>query len=321
MKASKKTNGQFVAELATLRPRIRELEASGFELKRAQEALIQGEEEFRAIVDNAPDQFVIMDREGTISFLNHALPADRLEDIIGTKIYDHMMPEIVDLYRQTVERIFQTCEPYRMEVRSVKDRIYDCRTEPLEQGDQVDHLIVILTDVTEHRQTEELLQRYRNDLENLVKERTASLEEANTALRVMLNTAERMRAETQESVLLNAKSLIIPYLEELKRTELDDRQTFYLDLLEQSLTRITQPFIEGLPAECLTLTPTELLVMNLVKEGKMTKDIAILLNMSQRTVQNHRYSIRTKLGLKNKATNLRAYLSSFNDVLDHLSIL
>jgi len=114
-------------------------------------------------------------------------------------------------------------------------RLYDCRAAPLEQEGKAEHLIVILIDVTEQKRAEEFLQRNHEDLENLVKERTASLEEANSALKVMLNTAEQMRTEMQEMILLNAKRPIMPYLEELKRTELDDRQRSYMDLAEQGL--------------------------------------------------------------------------------------
>ena len=320
MKDSPKTKEQLVSQVTELCQRIDELEALEAERMRTDHALKKSEQKFRAIVDNAPDEFVIIDHEGTISFVNHPLPGDRLEDIIGTKMYDHIMPETADHYRKIVERVFQTGESYRVEVQIFGGRIYDCRCAPLEREGRVENLIVILTDVTDHRQAEELLQSYRDDLEDLVKERTASLEEANSALRVMLNTAEMMRAEMQEMVLSNAKKLIMPYFEEIKRTKLDNRQRYYLDLLEQSLTRITQPFLDGLPVKCLTLTPTELLVTNLVKEGKTAKEIASLLNMSLRTVENHRYSIRTKLGLKNKTINLRTYLSSSNELLDHLSI-
>ncbi len=164
----------------------------------------------------------------------------------------------------------------------------------------------------ERERAEELLEKHRDHLENLVKERTSSLEEANTALRVMLKTADQIKIEMEETVLFNVKRFALPYLEELKRSPLNDRQQSYLDMLAHSLDQIIEPFLRGVSAQYLTLTPTEVTVTNLIKQGKTTKDIAELLNMSARTVETHRYNIRTKLGLKNSSVNLRTYIASLD---------
>jgi DNA-binding CsgD family transcriptional regulator len=57
------------------------------------------------------------------------------------------------------------------------------------------------------------------------------------------------------------------------------------------------------------ITPRELQVANLVKEGKTSKEIAEFLHTTERTVVAHRANLRKKLGLKKKA-NLRTYLFS-----------
>jgi len=164
----------------------------------------------------------------------------------------------------------------------------------------------------ERARAEKLLQKHRDQLEKLVKERTSSLEEANTALRVMLKTADQMKMEMEETVLFNVKRFALPYLEELKKTTLNDRQKSYLGMLEHSLDQITEPFLRGVSVQYLTLTPTEVTVTNLIKQGKTTKEIAELLNMSSRTVETHRYNIRAKLGLKNRSVNLSTYISSLD---------
>jgi DNA-binding CsgD family transcriptional regulator len=164
----------------------------------------------------------------------------------------------------------------------------------------------------ERERAEQLLQKHRDHLEKLVNERTSSLEEANTALRVMLKTADKMKMEMEETVLFNVKRFALPYLEELKKIPLNVTQKSYLDMLEKSLDQIIEPFLRSVSAQYLTLTPTEVTVTNLIKQGKTTKEIAAMLNMSIRTVETHRYNIRTKLGLKNSSINLSTYISSLD---------
>ena len=60
----------------------------------------------------------------------------------------------------------------------------------------------------------------------------------------------------------------------------------------------------------LNLTPTQIQVVRLVKEGKSTKEIRYLLRLSLRTVDVHRYNIRRKLGIKDRKTNLKIHLIS-----------
>ncbi len=115
---------------------------------------------------------------------------------------------------------------------------------------------------------------------------------------------------SHDKTIFNVKELIQPYLEKLKNSRLDEKQATYLEIVESNLKTILSPFIQGMPVDHLKLTPTEIQVANLIKQGKTSKEIANILHISSRTIDTHRYNIRTKIGLKSKKTNLRTYLLS-----------
>ena len=156
-------------------------------------------------------------------------------------------------------------------------------------------------------------------LEQRVEERTRelrikseNLEEMNTALKVLLKKREEDKLELEEKVIYNVKELIIPFLNKLKKSKLDNRQQTCVDILESNLNDIVVPFAKTLSTRYLNLTPSEIQIANLVKHGRTTKEIADLLYLSTRTIESHRDSIRQKLGIKNKRANLRTHLMSYD---------
>ena len=139
--------------------------------------------------------------------------------------------------------------------------------------------------------------------------KVSNLEEVNNALRELLKRREEDKSEVEGKVVLNVKELVLPYLEKIKLFNLEPKPKAYLEVLESNLNTIVSPFASRLSSSLLNLTPTEIRVANLVKDGKSTKEIAELFNLSRRTIDVHRDNIRKKLGIKNKKANLRTHLS------------
>jgi len=173
-----------------------------------------------------------------------------------------------------------------------------------ERGEIV-NIIQITRDVTDCHVAKEALR----DREMELKRKTASFEEMNVALRVLLRKRDEYKEELEEQVLSNVKERVLPFLEKLKRTHFFDAgQSSCLCVLESNLNDIISPFSRRLSSRYLGLTPTEIQIANLIKEGKTTKWMAELMNLSDRTIEFHRDNIRKKLGIKNKKVNLSTHL-------------
>jgi DNA-binding NarL/FixJ family response regulator len=165
--------------------------------------------------------------------------------------------------------------------------------------------IASMVDITDLRRADETLKVRGRELEN----KTLELEELNAALRVLLKRREEDRNELEEKVLSNVKKLVLPYIEKLKKGPLDPMTRTSILVLESNLRDIIAPFSTKLSSIHMNLTPRELQVASLIKEGKATKEIAEFLNVSPSAVNICRHRIRNKLGLNNRKINLQTYLS------------
>ena len=159
--------------------------------------------------------------------------------------------------------------------------------------------IAAFTDITEWKRTE-------NDL----KLKSRNLEELNTALRVLLKQREGDQGELEEKVLSNVKQFVLPYVEKIKKGQVDAKSMAYINILESNLSDIISPFSRKLSSKYMNLTPKEIQVANLIRDGKTSKEIAEILNVSSSTVDIHRHRIRNKLGLRTQKFNLRSHLAS-----------
>jgi DNA-binding NarL/FixJ family response regulator len=156
------------------------------------------------------------------------------------------------------------------------------------------------------------LNKLLREKEAIIKKQAGELMDANTALNVLLSKRERDQAEIEKNVLANIRDLVAPMMQQLRTSGLDKRQQGYLSVLENNLKHIVSPLSLRLATAFDLLTPAELKVVNLVEQGKTSKEIAGMLNLSDKTIETHRRNIRRKLNLNNGMTNLRTYLLSLS---------
>jgi PAS domain S-box-containing protein len=164
----------------------------------------------------------------------------------------------------------------------------------------------IMIDITDKQRAYEKLKVHEKELEN----KTKDLKQMNAALNVLLKKRERDKIDFQDRITANIKQLVIPYLARIKKRNLESEKLALLNIIESNLNEITATFSYQLSSKHIGLTPTEIKVADLVRQGQKTKQIAQILCLSHKTIESHRESIRRKLGIKNKKINLQSYLIS-----------
>ncbi len=106
------------------------------------------------------------------------------------------------------------------------------------------------------------------------------------------------------------KKNVFPFIENLKREKLDQNSHAYIAIIETTLNTLVSFFPNVEAVFHPSLTPTEIHIMELIKQGKTSKEIAMLLNVSLAAVSFHRNNIRKKVGLHKKKISLISYLNS-----------
>ncbi len=302
-----------------LKKRNRDLKKEAGLLKKAEKGLRESMEKFRTIFDNANDVVVYTGVDGTILDLNNKVEdvfGYRKEEVVGKNFaeFGFLPPEDLEKMIKLFSNVTRSKVPKMQEINALRKDgsrvVIEVNNRMVVNDGELKGVINIIRDITDRKEAEEALREHRDHLDELVNQRTKSLEEANTALRVLLKQSEEVKNEMEEKILTNVKELVAPYIERIKKTRLDDRQKNFLEILESNLNDIISPFSQKLSSKYLNLTPTEMQVANLIRHGKTTKDIAGLLNLSITTINFHRANIRKKMGIKNIKANLRSYLLS-----------
>jgi len=200
---------------------------------------------------------------------------------------------------------------YRMKNKSGGWQWILSRGQVIERDEQGNALRIIGThsDITRVKEAEAELNQSRAKLEQRVKARTAELSESNTALTVLLKKRENDRTTRAEQVLATATKLVDPLLDRLKETGLNEQQQVLVGIIQTNLNELTSPFANNFSTKLARLTPAEIQVASMIKQGKSTQEIADIMHLAPGTISIHRKNIRKKLELTHQKTNLQSILS------------
>lgn len=162
------------------------------ERKRAEDALRLERDNLINILSSMEDGVYIVDREYNIQYINPYLKK-QFGPVKGKKCYEyfHDRREVCPWCKNQDVLAGKTV---RWEWCSFKDKkTYDLIDTPLRNPDGTISKLEIFRDITEIKKKEEELEKYKHQLENLVKERTAQLTAINEQLQQEI--IERLKAE------------------------------------------------------------------------------------------------------------------------------
>ena len=277
--------------------------------KQVEEELHATKDYLRTVFNSVYDAIIVHDPDGGVVDVN-----DKMLDMYGVSREEALKLSIIDDYSASDNPIVEVWERWK-KVLLGENQFFEWKARRPKDGSvfyvevfltklalpQGDAILANVRDVTDKKKAEDEL-----------KAKSLSLEEVNAALRVLLRQREQDKEEMEGRIVNNVRKLVLPYVERLKEKRLDDEQEACLNILETNLTNIVSSFVQKMASAYSHFTRSEILVANLIRDGKTVKEIARVSGVSENAVNRHRQNIRNKLGLNRQKVSLKAYLISFH---------
>ncbi|MGV1099747.1 PAS domain-containing protein [Thiovibrio sp. JS02] len=250
----------------------------------------------------AEDGALLIAPDGTILEANAVAAADLdapARELRGRNLW-HLLPsELAASRREAVRQLLATGTPHRSANRQ-NGKWYDITMTPVRDGrGRITKISLLCRDITSQK-----------ELALRLEHKTRELTEVNNALKVLLQQSTEAIAAHERTIHENLHRLVFPYLEKIRAKINDTEMDLYLNVVQANLEKINSTFTASISSRLSGLTPRELQVAEFIKQGKTTKEMATLLEISARTVEFYRDKLRIKLGIKNRKMNLRSHLSS-----------
>ena len=168
------TADQLASELADLRRRVAELEASEAEHRRTEEALRENEQLYRTLVETSPDAITLTDLESRVLFCNQQAAlqngCDSPEELMGRSGFEFIAPEDHHKAADNALKALQGVPLKNIEYTVLKrdgtrflaelnvSLVMDAEGKPKA-------FIGVMRDITRHKRVEEALRRSNTELQ------------------------------------------------------------------------------------------------------------------------------------------------------------
>jgi YesN/AraC family two-component response regulator len=246
--------------------------------------LIRKEQDVPIIFMTAYPQQDFIDRAKTLSPLGYLIKpinSEQIRPTIELALHKRAMEkELKKAYAELEIRVQErTSELYRMN---------EILRSEIRQKERINQLLV--------------------EKEQALKIASENLEETNSSLQVLLKHQKEELLQMEEKVIANVREFVLPYIQKLQELSLTETQTTYVDIIEHNIKDITAPFSPRISPRFMSMTANDIQMINLLKQGKKSREIADILEKTQTTIAQRRIRIREKTGIKGKKANLRSHL-------------
>jgi PAS domain S-box-containing protein len=267
----------------------------------------------RLILETMPAGLLIQQTPGRIAFVNH-----RAAEMLGYRaeqLADKPLNDIV--YLEDQHDVSQNADRaaagkpalthFTFRAVAKDNRLKSMRVQafhaPWHDGPT---LVWYLYDVSQDKSS----QKVGAEKESAQSEQEREIQNLNAALKVLMGHHESEKKDHHRNLVVGLKKMIFPYLEKIKTGKMDSASRTYLSMIESNLNDLISSLPNAPANQVQNLTFAESQVADLILQGKTSKEIAAMLNVSTAAISFHRHNLRKKMGLLKKKRTLRSHLQS-----------
>jgi PAS domain S-box-containing protein len=269
------------------------------------------EERFEKAFRNSPDSITITDMEtGRIIEVNDGferITGYRRDDIVGRSTLEMGIWKDIEVRKHLSDAIRRDGRVRDMFIEFVArgGSVRSCLVSAeLIHLDGRPCFLAVTRDITDRVIADEKLRQTTEKLQHEHQE----LLRKNIAFQEVVDHIDEEKAKYRHEICTNIDNLLRPTLRKLQQDGRLSRRD--IDILVHGLDEVTGRHINDYRNNVSKLTPREMDILDMIKTGRSSKQIAEALGLSSQTVHKHRQSIRRKLQLDHREINLAAYLRS-----------
>jgi len=239
--------------------------------KRAEASVIEGEQKWRALVDNSPDRILALDKDGKVVFENRKTDDDSGGNDTSS-LCAAFEDEELEKYNNCFTSVFEKRSVVSAEINCISGAWLLTRFVPVFNSEEVEYVLVIATDITAQKKLE-------NEL-SIAKIEADSANEAKS--RFLANMSHEIR---------NPMNAIIGNSELLFRTSLNTDQGRMLNNLKLSADNLLEIIDKILDFSKIEADKLELKKSTFILKNEIAKTFDSLLGSASNSVINLRLHI------------------------------